>query len=386
MPKAKTTSSKATTNPKSKPTPKQPPLPAAPAGENETETLLVVGLDVSDKKSNYCFLDYDGEICNEGQFNNTAAGLASQFKGRPRMRVALEAGTHSHWMSLMLEEFGHEVIVANARKLRMIADSDSKNDRTDARTLARFARLDPKILNPIKHRTPDIQADLSIIRAREQTVAMRTQTVNCMRGLAKPTGHRLPGCGTSQFRKTALANCPPSLLGVFKEMAKVLDTLSEVISEFDREIETLAKEKYPESKAIQSIPGVAALTSLTMVLVMNNDRNLIKNSRDAGCYAGLKPKQRESGESSPQLAISKSGDRILRRLLVQSAQYMLGHFAKDCALRRWGLTMAERGGKRGKRRAVVAVARKLVVLMHRLWVTQEQFDPARGLPPAAIAA
>jgi transposase len=165
-------------------------------------------------------------------------------------------------------------------------------------------------------------------------------------------------------------------------LIRLVQTLTDNIAVYDRLVVEKAR-AYPETQAIQTIHGVGALTAVSFVLVLNNDRSRFKRSRDVGCYLGLRPKQRDSGMRSPELGITKAGDPLLRRLATQSAQYILGPFGQDSALRRWGLSLAGRGAKNAKKRAVVAVARKLVVLMHRLWVTQETYDPMRGINVAA---
>ncbi len=140
---------------------------------------------------------------------------------------------------------------------------------------------------------------------------------------------------------------------------------------------------------MRTIPGVGPITSLAFVLNLDNDQTKLKTSRAAGPRMGLRPKQRNSGKSTPQLGITKSGDQMLRRLLVQGGQYTLGHFGTDSQLRRWGLGLAARGGKAAKRKAVVAVARKLAILLHVLWKREMDFDPfygRKGEQPAAPTA
>ena len=352
----------------------------------QVATKIVVGLDVGDRKSHYCRLGQDGDVSAEGSILTKEAALREEFEGKVSMRIALEAGSHSPWISRLLAELGHEVIVANARNLRMIADSNAKNDRADARMLARLARVGPDLLSPIEHRSKDIQADLSVIRAREVAVTARTKLINSVRGFTKTFGHRLPSMDSGGFAAKALQACPPELREAIAPLLRLIGHLTTEIRGYDRIVTKKAKEKYPKTAAICSIPGVGALTALTMVLVMNNDPKKFAKSRDAGSYFGLRPKQKDSGESSPQLGITKAGDHIFRRLVTQSAQYILGPFGKNCALRRWGQSLAARGGKNAKKRAVVAVARKLVVLMHRLWTTQQDFDPACGLKAELTAA
>ena len=216
-------------------------------------TSNTVGVDMGDKNHRVVTVDSSGEVTDRRWVSNTAPALRKHFKSLAPCRVALEAGTHSGWVSRLLEEMGHEVLVGNPRRLRVIWDSDRKDDDRDAETLAR-------------------------------------------------------------------------------------------------------------------------ITALAFILTLERaDR--FKKSRDVGSYVGLTPKRDQSGQSDKQLGITKAGNAELRRLLVGCAQYILGYYAKDCDLRRVGLKLAARGGKNAKRRAVVAVARKLAVLMHHLWATGETYDP-----------
>jgi transposase len=353
---------------------------AAPTGASRaTGHHAVVGLDVGDRHTHYCVLDLDGTVVGEGVVATKEASLRLQFEGKPRLRIALEVGTHSPWVSRLLTGLGHDVLVANPRKVRLISENDSKRDRADARLLARLAQVGPALLSPIHHRSAEIQTDLALVRAREVAVQTRTKIVNAVRGIVKSTGQRLPGSTTLTFAQKARSACPEVLQPALLPLLRLVEALTDEIQGYDRLVTEKATHDYPATKAIQSISGVGALTALTFVLVLNNDPGRFRRSRDVGCYVGLRPKQRESGMSSPQLRITKAGDPLLRRLATQSAQYILGPFGRDSALRRWGLDLASHGGKNAKKRAIVAVARKLVILMHRLWITQEQYDPMRGL-------
>jgi transposase len=351
-----------------------------------TPHLLVTGLDVGDRKIFYCALDASGAVTAEGSMVTKDSALRTHFEGKARMRIALEAGTHSAWISQLLTSLGHEVIVANARNLRMISDSNAKNDRADARMLARLARVGPDLLSPVEHRTTEVQCDLAIVRAREVAVTTRTRMINAVRGLVKTMGCRLPAVDSCSFATRAAELCPPQLKDAISPLLRMIHQLTAEIRNYDRLVVRKAAKEYPQSAAICSIPGVGSLTALTMMLLMNNDPQKFATSRDAGAYFGLRPRQKESGQNKPELGITKAGDRLFRRLATQSAQYVLGSFGRDCALRRWGLSLASKGSKSAKKRAIIAVARKLVVLMHHLWQTQESFDCSRGLPPATAAA
>ncbi len=310
----------------------------------------VVGLDVSDRQAHYCVLDLQGEVAVEGVVATKETSLRVQFEGKARIRIALEAGTHSAWISRLLAELGHEVIVANPRNLRMISENDCKNNPADARLLARLAHVGPELLSPIQHRSAKTQNDLALVRAREVAVQTRTKIVNAVRGIVKSSGYRLPSSATSSFARKAKEACPGVLKPALLPLLRVIEDLTREVELYDKLVAKKADSEYPETKAIRTIHGVGPLTALTLVLVLDNDRTRFRRSRDVGCYIGLRPKQRESGTKSPQLGKTKSGDPLLRRLATQCAQYILGPFGQDSALRRWGLSLALRGGKNAKKR------------------------------------
>lgn len=354
--------------------------------ENPTTTgkkVSIAGLDISDKYSRLCVLDSEtGDILEESRLPTTAKGLLRRFQGVPQMRIALEVGTHSPWISRLLESWGHEVLVANARRLRMIYASRQKTDRMDAHSLARVARMDPRLLYPIQHRGPQGQADLALLRSREALVRSRTRLTNHTRGVVKSLGCRLPSCGPEAFPKRAGASLPEVLRPALTPLLEIITTLNQRIRAYDRQIAQLCRQRYPQTELLRQIRGVGPITALAFVLILE-DPGRYRKSRTVGSYLGLVPAVRESGDTRLQLRITKQGNAMLRRLLVGCAQYMLGAFGEDCDLRRFGQRIAERGGKNAKRRAVVAVARKLAVLLHHLWSTAEVYQPLRQVEQAA---
>lgn len=333
----------------------------------------IVGLDLGDRYSQFCTLNRQGEVIKRGRVVTTATAMQKEFQREPA-RIVMEAGTHSPWASRLLAKLGHEVLVANPRKLRMIYQSDSKNDRADAETLARVARLDARLLGPIRHRTEEAQVDLGIIRSRDALIKARTQLINHVRGVMKSVGRRLVKSSTPSFHKKVAGAIPKLLEGALAPIVEIVEKLSEQIKYYERQIERLSREKYPETELLTQVNGIGHLTALTYVLTLE-DPERFSQSRAVGSFLGLRPRQADSGKQEPQLRITKAGDPLLRRLLVNSAQYLLGHFGQDCDLRRWGLELAKRGGKSAKKRAAVAVARKLAVLLHRLWSQAEVYDP-----------
>ncbi len=331
-----------------------------------------IGIDLGDKMSRYCVVNREGEVVEEGSFRNQASSLATHFSGEPR-RIALEAGAQSAWISRELKGLGHEVIVANARKLKWITASDTKNDSADARKLALLARADVQLLAPVEHRTAEQQAQLAVIRARDAILRARTLLINSARGIAKGFGVRLPKSITGTFGERALADLPAMLRTALEGLLRHIDALSQHIGNYDQRIGELAEQWHPEVKRLTSIPGVGTLTALTFALTLGRPERFA-HSRDVAGFLGLRPRQKQSGAHDPQLGIAKSGDPYLRKLLVQCAHHVLGHWGKDSALRRWGLAKTE-GGKKATLRGIVAVARKLSVLLHRLWVSGEFYKP-----------
>jgi transposase len=153
-----------------------------------------------------------------------------------------------------------------------------------------------------------------------------------------------------------------------------IGSLTERIRQYDRRLEAIAKEHYPETELLRQVEGIGPLTALAFVLTLE-DPHRFERSRSVGAYLGLVPARDQSGERDPQRRISKEGDEMMRRLLVGSAHYVLGPFGSDSNLRRHGEKIASRGAKNAKKRAAVGVARKLCVLLHRLWVSGEVYDP-----------
>ena len=339
---------------------------------------MTAGLDLGDKYSYLCLIDQEGgEVVEEGRLRTTPEALRRRFASEQPMRIAIETGTHSPWVSRLLEECGHEVLVANARKLRFIYANKRKTDQIDAENLARLARVDPKLLCPLKHRGEESQTHMALIRSREALVGCRTQLVNHVRGTVKSFGGRLPKGPARSFHNKAPEHVPEALRPALGPILETIGSLTERIREYDRKLETISKEHYPETELLRQVEGVGPLTALTFVLTLE-DPHRFERSRSVGAYLGLVPGRDQSGDSDPQKRISKEGDEMLRKLLVSCAHYILGPFGSDSDLRRHGEKIASRGGKNAKKRAAVAVARKLAVLLHSLWVSAEIYEPLRN--------
>jgi transposase len=351
----------------------------------DTATTRTIGIDLGDRESTYVVLDEAGAVERTGKVRMTAAAIGAEFEGMGAALVALEVGTHSAWVSRLLEELGHEVVVANARQLPLISRSQKKNDRNDAETLARLVRMDRALLSPVTHRGKEAQEALALVHARDQLVQARTALINHVRGTVKAHGDRLPSCSAPAFTQTAWERIPEGLQAALLPLVETIAWYTTLIRRYDRQVEELCREVYPETAGLRQVTGVGALTALTFVLTLE-DKDRFVRSRTVGAYLGLVPRQHESGALRPQLRITRAGDMYLRKLLVQCAHYILGPWGPDCRLRRWGLRLAGEGSVTRKKRALIAVARKLAVLLHRLWRDGEVYEPFHGMTEDAIAA
>lgn len=352
--------------------PAQPRLRASAETGNRVPTTTV-GLDISNKTANYCTLNRQGQVVAHGQVQLTYTDLHRHFANHRRARIALEVCGQSAWIGELLEHLGHEVIVANAREVRSITHSKRKSDRRDAEQLARLARLDPALLHPIQHRRVERRFDLMIIRGRAAVVECRTRLINSVRGMAKTFGEQVPAASSSRFAARARKALSPALAGVLDLLLGQIESLTAAIECYDEQIRQLSQKYKEEFDRVAQVPGVGPLTAVTFLLTLDTPERFAR-SRDVGPYLGLVPARRQSGDSDPEKRISKAGDRYLRTLLVQCGHQTLTRFGAPSAIRDWGLAQAA-NSQTAKKRAVVGVARRLAVLMHRLWQRGEVYRP-----------
>lgn len=342
-----------------------------------TTQRISIGIDLGDQHSHFTVFDPAiGEFVETGKIVTTPNAFRRRFHGIEPMRIAIEVGSQSQWVSRLLEEAGHDVYVANAYKLRLIYENDSKDDQVDAQYLARLVAMDPALLHPLQHRGVEAQTHRGLLIARDRLIGCRTKLINSIRGMAKALGKRLPRCSTLSFHNR-MRDELPELQATIEPLLDVLECIHWKVRGFDKAIEELIAKEYPQAKRLRQIKGVGPITAFDFVLKVGDPRRF-KNARALGSYVGLRPKKRQSGKGDPQLRITKAGDPMLRWHLVQSAQYILGPFGEDSDLRRWGLKLASRGGKSAKRKAVIAVARKLCTLMLSLWKTGQDYEPLRN--------
>lgn len=341
--------------------------------------VQTIGLDLGDRNCVYEVLDASGAVTASGSVATTASALRkvfSQFRGG---RVVLETGTHSPWVSEVLASIGLQVLVADARSVPVARGTRRKSDRIDTRNLARLGRSAPSLLKLVQHRPPTDRRKTSTIKLRDCLVRMRTAAINCVRGLLKSfDGTRVKMCNAEAFASRAREVLPDELRAVLEPMLDHIATLTKSVEVHDKEVSRLADE-HPGARAVRQICGVGNLTALTFALTISDPKRFRRN-QDVGAYLGLVPNRFQSGDSDPQLRITKTGNPMMRRLLVTAAHYILGPLNKvDSDLRRFGLALAGDGkNKLRKKKAVIAVARKTAVVMLALWRSGATYDPLRN--------
>lgn len=328
---------------------------------------IYVGFDVSQKTIEiFCVC---GEKTSNGSVkiaNNKSAiqGFLQNFKKPRQVCVVMETGTHSAWLSRFIGNLGFEALVAHARDLALIYAADKKNDALDAEKLARLAQADRKLLHPIEHMDEERQKDLIILKSRALLVKQRTQTVNSIRGHMRSLGLDDSELTIKNMKKKALPGLPKEVQSLLAPLIQHLSYLNMGIEDFDRKIAQLCK-KYRTTELLRKVKGIGPEISLAFVLLVGDPRRF-RNAASLASYFGLVPRQNQSGETDKPLGITKTGNTTMRALLIQGAQYILGPFGEDSELRDFGKRIESRGGKIAKRKARVAVARKIVTLFYAL--------------------
>ena len=343
---------------------------------SERREVLSIGIDLGDRVSTFTALSSERQVLETGRVSTTRLAFQRSFARFSGCRVAIEAGAHSFWIHRVLSELGHEVSVVNPRRLKLLTQSLKKNDLNDSEILARVVVSDLELISPVCHRNIEKQKHRSLLRLRDAAVRARTKLVNCVRGVVKPFGLRIPACSAPSFHKRAAAYLPEEFMEIVGPLLGQIGTLTSTIVKYDRQISALLEDNYPLARRLLQVRGVGPITTLCFLATID-DPSRFPKSRMVGPYLGLTPRQRDSSDNEPQLRITKAGDSMLRRLLLQAAHYILGPFGEDCDLRRHGKAICARGGKNARKRAVVAVARKLAVLLHRLWVSGQTYEPLR---------
>ena len=347
------------------------------------EYSTTIGVDVSDKTSKICVMTKlpggERKIVVETTCATTKAGFEEAFSKFDRSwPVIFETGTHCRWMDKCFRGLGFKDIVANPGKIPSITKSNKKNDRNDARELARLAIADPGMLHPVFLKDEIYQQMLNLHGGRNILISQRTQLTNHIRGIAKSYGHRIEKVSTESFHKLNHSAWPKELEQVVWPLMGMIKMINLKIKAYDKLIERLAEK--PEFKWMveraQVVYGIGIIGSTVIVALIGGRPDRFTHARDIGPYFGMTPKQDQSGEDDKQLRITRAGADIARKTLVECAGVVLMANAPDTDLKLKGLRIGMRGGKIAKKKAKIAVARclattVLALLKHR----EEEYVP-----------
>ena len=337
--------------------------------------MIYYGMDVHDRKSNYYAIDQDGLEVGTASFYTTQEAFTQHFGDLKPSKIVIEAGAHSHWIGKLLESFGHRVVVAHPTRVRLIAKSQEKDDRVDAEFLARLLRADLKLLSPTYLRSETNLFFRGYLKVRGTYVKARTMLINTGRGLVKSFGIKLPQCVTEQFvEKVEGLTLPEEVKGLLIPLLAQIRHFSTQIEHFDREIEEMAQDS-ALLRRFQEVPGVGPLVALAFMLHIGDPTRFSKGTA-VGRYFGLTSGRRMSGEGGYQTRITKAGDPQMRTLMIQAA-YGVMRTKKESDLKNWANQLLRRMGeaRSARKKVAVAIARKLTVLLHRIWITGERYQP-----------
>lgn len=332
--------------------------------------ILYVGLDVHQQMTEICGLDDAGEVRVRARVKTRAPTLRRWFAHRAPLAICLEAGGSSPWVARLLQDLGHDVVVCHPRQIQLIAQSRKKTDRRDAELLARLLRADRALLHPVTVRSAVTQQGRAALAMRHTLVGARTRCMQSVRGVLRGFGFRVPRSTWGQLVERVQAlELPDGLPPLLAPLLTTITELTAQIAQLEQELAKIAR-THPVVPQLRAIPGIGPLSALAFVLAVE-DPYRFRKSRDVASFLGLCPSIRASGETAHRGRITKEGDRLVRFLLGQAAHACV-RSTRPSALRDWGLAVRAR---RGVPKGATALARKLAVVMHRLWVTGAAYEP-----------
>ena len=354
--------------------------------DQHTPTTLptTIGLDLGARVTQVAVYDTSGNRVEERKVSTAKESLEQLFDRFPGARVVMEASTPTRWINNLARKRGHEVIIANPRKIPVITASIRKSDRNDARLLGEIGQFKPELLSPVELRDDVHQPVRTRLFAREQLVKTRSSLCTFVRSQVKSVGQKLPTGTTRSFALKMRPLLPDEIASVLDPILRTIQHLSDEIDSLDAIVKASSERDFPMTAVLQQVHGVGPLVSLAYVATVGAPERF-KDFRSLGPYLGLVPRLDQSGQSNPALSITKHGDTYMRSLLVSAATRILGPFGADSDLRRFGLRIIEQGGQRARAKARIAVARKLAVLLHRLLLTGEVYEPLRNSAEATAA-
>lgn len=335
-----------------------------------------IGMDLGNKVHKIIGLNEHGKEVLRCEVENTKAAVEAFFKEHADATIAMETGTCCRWVSKLARLHCHDAIVGNARKLRAIWQSKQKNDWNDAHMIAALARASRELFHPVMLRDDEHHDLYQLIQLRDISVRQRTQTINAIRGMCKAAGDFVRKCDAQGLFRH-LEYIPETQAWKFRPLIERLGAIAENIQQYDWLIQDYADAHFKTQVALlRTIPGVGLITSCMFVALIQDPKNF-GNPRDAGCYFGLTAGQDQSGDKDAPMHVTKAGNTQMRKLLVTAANYILRDSSPDSAIKRYGQRICARGGKIARRKAKIAIARKLSVVMMSMLQSGESYRDER---------
>jgi len=332
-----------------------------------------VGLDVSLKTTSICILDEKGKRLFEGEVESTPKDVNDFLKkaGFEIELIGLESGNLTHYLKKGLMKMGYRVAVMESRKMAAILGTIiNKTDKNDARGIAEALRVGH--FQECVHRSDEAVEIRTLLHLRQTAIEERTHVINSLRGHLKVYGIKFSKKAGKKFRKMveeAIANLSPKIQRAVGSLLNILDSLNKEIQTLNKEVESEASSN-EDVKLLQTIDGVGPIIALAFKAEVDDPKRF-EDSKDVAAYVGLTPSQYSSGEVHRQGGISKKGSKRTRYLLVEAASSLLTRCKVWSKLKAWGMKIQK---KKGTRKATVAVARKLAVIMHKMLMTRKPFE------------
>jgi transposase len=329
------------------------------------------GIDVSLEMSSVCIVDASGRIVREGKVASEPDALAAYLKsaGVELARVGLEAGPLSQWLHAGLTEAGLAVVLLEVRRVRAaLAAMPVKTDRNDARGIAQLLRMG--WFRPVHVKDPLAQEVRALLTARKQMQAKLMDIEGVVRGLLRGFGLKLGAVTRNGFERRVreLVTGQPTLERVMGPMLRAREALRAEYATLHRDLLRMVRED-ATCRRLMTVPGVGAVVAITFTSAID-DPARFRRSKDVGAHLGLTPRRHQSGETDRIGRITKAGDAMARSMLFEAANAMLTRSVRFSALKAWAMRIAGRGGMK---KAKVALARKLALVLHRMWVDGTDF-------------
>lgn len=332
-----------------------------------------VGLDVSLKTTSVCILNETGKRMGEGEVESTPEAIHNFLKttGLEIEQIGLESGNLTHYLKKGLLQMQYRVVVMESRKMAAILQTIiNKTDKNDARGIAEALRVGH--FRECVHRSDDAVEIRTLLHLRQTAIEERTHVITSLRGHLKVYGIKFSKKAGKTFRakvEEGIQKLRPRVQSMIKSLLNILDALDKELKIMTKEIEAVAAED-EDVKLLQTVDGVGPITALAFKAEIDDPKRF-ENSKDTAAYIGLTPSQYSSGEVHRQGGISKKGSKRTRYLLVEAASALLTRCKAWSKLKAWGMKLQK---KKGNRKAVVAIARKLAVVMHRMLITKKPFE------------